>query len=57
MFDMKQLEKFLTLTEAKPKAMQGFQDYSDATFVDGAIPKKYKDLMAVAATLVIQCGY
>ncbi len=34
-----------------PKAMASFQPFDEAALADGAIPKKYKELMAVAVGL------
>ncbi len=40
-----------------PKAMETFQNFDKVAMEDGAIPKKYKELMAVAIALTTQCPY
>ncbi len=56
MFSNDNLKKLPKL-EAAEEATQAFWNYSKAVFQDGAIPKKYKELMAVAVGLTTQCGY
>ena len=57
MYDMKNLTKLKKLGELAPEAFQGFQAFDAAAFKDGAIPLKYKELMAVAVALTTQCPY
>jgi AhpD family alkylhydroperoxidase len=57
MYDLKNLTKLKTLGELAPVAFQGFVAFDEAAFQDGAIPLKYKELMAVAVTLTTQCPY
>jgi len=57
MYDMKNLSKFNTLAEGAPAAFKGFVAFDAAAFADGAIPVKYKELMAVAVSLATQCPY
>ena len=57
MYDMKNLAKFKTLAELAPEAFGGFVTFDEASFKDGAIPVKYKELMAVAVALTTQCPY
>lgn len=57
MYDMKNLTKMKRLGELAPAAMQGFVAFDAAAFGEGAIPLKYKELMAVAVGLTTQCGY
>jgi AhpD family alkylhydroperoxidase len=40
-----------------PKAEAAFQALTEAVFADGALPKKTKQLIAVAAAHVTQCPY
>jgi AhpD family alkylhydroperoxidase len=40
-----------------PEVMAAFQAYDKAALADGAIPKKYKELMAIAVALTTQCAY
>ena len=48
MYDMKNLTKLKKLGELAPEAFKGFMTFDDAAFRGGAIPLKYKELMAVA---------
>lgn len=40
-----------------PEAMQAFRAWDKVALEDGAIPKKYKELMAIAVALTTQCPY
>jgi AhpD family alkylhydroperoxidase len=58
MYDTKNLAKFKKLAELAPEAFQAFVAFDAAPFRDGgAIPVKYKELMAVAVALTTQCAY
>jgi AhpD family alkylhydroperoxidase len=57
MYDMKNLAKLKKLGTLAPEAMQAFQAFDRAALSDGAIPRKYKELMAVAVALTTQCPY
>lgn len=57
MYDMKNLTKLKKLGELAPEAFQGFLTFDAAAFKEGAIPLKYKELMAVAVALTTQCPY
>jgi AhpD family alkylhydroperoxidase len=57
MYDMKNLAKFPRLGELAPEAFKAFVAFDEASFKDGAIPVKYKELMAVAVALTTQCPY
>jgi AhpD family alkylhydroperoxidase len=57
MYDMKKLEKLKKLGTLAPQAMQAFHALSTAATADGAIPRKYKELMAIAVALTTQCPY
>src|SRR6476659_10216774 len=57
MYDMKNLAKFAKLGELAPEAFQAFVAFDAAALRDGAIPAKYKELMAVAVALTTQCSY
>ena len=57
MYDMKHLTKLKKLGELAPDAWKGFLAFDEAAFKDGAIPLKYKELMAVAVALTTQCVY
>ena len=57
MYDMKNLTKMKKLGELAPEAFKGFAVFDKAAFEGGAIPLKYKELMAVAVALTTQCPY
>ena len=57
MYDMKNLTKLKKLGELAPEAWKGFVAFDEAAFKGGAIPLKYKELMAVAVALTTQCPY
>jgi AhpD family alkylhydroperoxidase len=57
MYDMKNLTKFPRFGELAPDAFQAFVAFDAAAFKGGAIPLKYKELMAVAVALTTQCPY
>lgn len=57
MYDMKNLAKLKTLGELAPEAVRAFLAFNDAVFQDGAIPVKYKELIAVAVAVTTQCPY
>jgi AhpD family alkylhydroperoxidase len=57
MYAMRHLTKMKKLGELAPDAFQGFVAFDAAVFKEGAIPIKYKELMAVAVALATQCPY
>jgi AhpD family alkylhydroperoxidase len=57
MYDMKQLTKLKKLGELAPGAWKAFREFDAAAMADGAIPVKYKELIAVAVALTTQCPY
>ena len=57
MYDMKNLAKLKTLDANAPDAMKAFWAFDKAAMEPGAIPAKYKELMAVAVALTTQCPY
>jgi AhpD family alkylhydroperoxidase len=40
-----------------PEAWRAFAAFDQAALADGAIPRKYKELIAVAVALTTQCPY
>ena len=56
MYDMKNMTKLKTLGELAPEAFKAFVAFDEGILKDGAIPVKYKELMAVAV-LTTQCPY
>ena len=57
MYDPKNLQKFETLAQLAPEAFKAFAAFDAAATKDGAIPVKYKELIAVAVALTTQCPY
>ena len=57
MYSVNNLNKLPNLGELSPEAMTTFLAFDKAALADGAIPKKYKELMAIAVALTTQCAY
>ncbi len=57
MYDSENLKKLSALKQLAPEAMAGFEALDRAALADGAMPKKYKELMALAVALTTQCPY
>lgn len=57
MYAMKNLEKFKLLALHAPESMKAFLSFDQLAWSDGAVPKKYKELIAVAVALTTQCPY
>lgn len=57
MFDMKNLAKLRQLDANAPEGMKAFWAFDKAAMDAGAIPVKYKELMAIAVAFTTQCPY
>jgi AhpD family alkylhydroperoxidase len=57
MYDKNNLKKLPTLGSHAQAAWDAFLKFDQAALAEGAIPKKYKELMAVAVALTTQCPY
>lgn len=57
MYSMDNLSKFPKLGKLSQEAMTAFRAFDKAALADGAIPKKYKELIAIAVALTTQCPY
>jgi len=57
MYDMNNLKKLAKFAELAPEAWKAFVAFDEAVVKGGAIPLKYKELMAVAVALTTQCPY
>ena len=57
MYDMKNLSKLKDLDANAPEAMKAFVAFDKVALAAGAIPVKYKELMAIAVALTTQCPY
>jgi alkylhydroperoxidase/carboxymuconolactone decarboxylase family protein YurZ len=55
MYDMKNLAKLKNLEAHAPEALRAFWAFDKMAWAGGAIPRKYKELMAIAIALTIQC--
>ena len=57
MYEMKNLKRLRKMGTLAPEAWGAFQAFDKAALADGAIPVKYKELIAVAVGLTTQCSY
>ncbi|MEW6728507.1 MAG: carboxymuconolactone decarboxylase family protein [Pseudomonadota bacterium] len=57
MYDMKHLRRLAQLDHLAPESFAAFKALDDVAFKDGAIPRKYKELMAIVAAQITQCPY
>ncbi len=57
MYDMHNLRRLKTIEASAPEAMKAFWAFDKAALADGAIPVKYKELMACAVAFTTQCPY
>jgi AhpD family alkylhydroperoxidase len=57
MQSMSDLDRLPLLAKRAPVPAAAFWKYDQAALADGAIPRKYKELMAVAVALTTQCAY
>jgi AhpD family alkylhydroperoxidase len=57
MYDKEKLARIKGLNELVPDAMKAFWAFDKASVAEGAIPVKYKELMAIAVALTTQCPY
>lgn len=57
MYSMSNLSKLKTMEAAAPAAIEAFWAFDKAAMADGAIPVKYKELMALAVAFTTQCPY
>jgi AhpD family alkylhydroperoxidase len=57
MYDMANIKKLRLLGEGANAAWEGYKAFDKAAMADGAVPKKYKELIALAVALTTQCPY
>ena len=57
MYDMKNLRKMKVLEANAPEGMKAFVAFDKAALAAGAVPAKYKELMALAVAFTTQCPY
>lgn len=56
-YNMKNLAKLKLIDAGAPEAMKAFWAFDKAAMAAGAIPVKYKELMALAVAFTTQCPY
>lgn len=57
MYGKENLTKIKRLNELAPEAMKAFWAFDKLSVAEGAIPVKYKELIAVAVAVTTQCPY
>ena len=57
MQSMDNLKKLSKLDQASGDSWAKFQAFNDAVMAEGAIPSKYKELIALGVALTTQCSY
>ncbi len=57
MYDKANLARIKKMNELAPELMKAFWAFDKAAVAEGAIPVKYKELIAVAVALTTQCPY
>jgi len=57
MYNKKNLTEIKQLNELAPEVMKVFWAFDKAAVAAGAIPVKYKELIAIAVALTTQCPY
>jgi AhpD family alkylhydroperoxidase len=57
MYSKNNLARIKKMDSLAPEVMKAFWAFDKAAVADGAIPAKYKELIAVAVALTTQCAY
>ena len=57
MYNKDNLAQLKKIDGLAPEAMKAFWAFDKAALADGAVPVKYKELIAVAVALTTQCPY
>lgn len=57
MYNISNLGSLEKMNSLAPEAMKAFWAFDKAAVAEGAIPVKYKELIAVAVALTTQCPY
>jgi len=57
MFNKENLTKIKKMNSLAPELMKAFWVFDKLAVAEGAIPVKYKELMAIAVALTTQCPY
>ncbi|MDB6027169.1 MAG: uncharacterized protein JWM68_3392 [Verrucomicrobiales bacterium] len=57
LYNAENLAKVKKMNDLAPEVMKAFWAFDKAAVAEGAIPVKYKELIAVAVALTTQCPY
>jgi AhpD family alkylhydroperoxidase len=57
MYDMKNLPALKVMEDSAPEATKAFWAFDKAAMADGAVPVKYKELIALGVAFTTQCPY
>src|ERR1700709_1172968 len=57
MYSQDNLQRLAHLDQLAPAVMKAFWAFDQAAVAEGAIPVKYKELIAIAVALTTQCPY
>src|SRR5258708_4906569 len=57
MYDEENLGKLTQMSTLAPEVMKAFWAFDKAAVAPGAVPVKYKELIAIAVALTTQCPY
>ena len=57
MYDKAKLGHLKKMQQLAPEVMKAFWAFDQAAVADGAIPVKYKELIAIAVAVTTQCPY
>lgn len=57
MYDKAKLGQLEKMQQLAPEVMKSFWAFDKAAVADGAIPVKYKELIAIAVAVTTQCPY
>lgn len=57
MYHQEKLGQLGKMSELAPEVMKAFWAFDKAAVAEGAIPVKYKELIAIAVALTTQCPY
>src|SRR5438105_13430699 len=57
MYNKENLAKLKKMDSLAPQVMKAFWAFDKAAVAEGAIPVKYKELIAIAVALTTQCPY
>ena len=57
MYNKENLAKMKTMQTLAPEVMKTFLAFDKASVAEGAIPVKYKELIAIAVAVTTQCPY